>query len=253
MTFLVSVLFIHNVNDIQCIGVIIDGNRRWAKKRGLASMRGHEAGSNKLKEFLDWAREAGVRHVIAYVFSTENWHRSRYEVAYLMRLINRFFTRDLAELKKKKIRVRIAGDRSMLSRTIQGLVERAERETAFFKDFTLALALSYGGRDEIVAAANALLALRSPAKLGEEGLAKKRPSDALITKEEFASHLWTAGIPDPDLIIRTSGETRLSNFLPWQSVYSELFFLPAFWPDLTKEEFLRVLDEYRSRQRRFGK
>lgn len=240
-----------NVNDIQCIGVIIDGNRRWAKKRGLATMRGHEAGSKKLKEFLDWAREAGVRHIIAYVFSTENWHRSRYEVAYLMRLINRFFTRDLAELKKKKIRVRIAGDRSMFSRTIQDLMKRAEKETASFKDFTLALALSYGGRDEIVAAANALLALRGSQR--KEGISQKHLPDKLITKEEFASHLWTAGIPDPDLIIRTSGEMRLSNFLPWQSVYSELFFSPTFWPDVTKEEFLRVLEEYRSRQRRFGK
>lgn len=233
--------FIHNVNDIQCIGVIIDGNRRWAKKRGLAPMRGHEAGSKKLKEFLDWARGAGVRYVIAYVFSTENWNRSSYEVAYLMRLISRFFTRDLAELKKKKICVRIAGDRSMLSRKIQGLVERAEQETASFKDFTLALALSYGGRDEIVAAVNRLIT------------DKEKLNGKEITKEDFARYLWTVGIPDPDLIIRTSGETRLSNFLPWQSVYSELFFLPAFWPDLTKEEFLRVLDEYHSRQRRFGK
>lgn len=243
--------FILNVNDIQCIGVIIDGNRRWAKERGLAPMRGHEAGFKKFKEFLEWAREAGVRHVIAYVFSTENWNRSPREVAYLMRLISRFFTRDLAELKKKKICVRIAGVRSMLSRKIQGLVERTERETASFKNLTLTLAFSYGGRDEIVAAANALLALRS--SQSEKGLTQKRTSDTLITKEEFANHLWTTGIPDPDLIIRTSGEMRLSNFLPWQSVYSELFFLPQFFPDITKEEFSRVLEEYRARQRRFGK
>lgn len=232
--------FIHSMNDIQCIGVIIDGNRRWAKERGLAPMRGHEVASKKFKEFLGWVRDAGIRYVIAYVFSTENFDRPPREVSYLMRLISRFFTRDLAELKKKKIRVRIAGDRSLLSRKIQWFVERAEQETASFKDFTLALAFSYGGRDEIVAAANALLA-------------QKRPPDKLITKEEFASYLWTAGVPDPDLIIRTSGEMRLSNFLPWQSVYSELFFLPQFFPDITKEEFLRVLDEYRSRQRRFGK
>ena len=229
------------MNDIKCIGLIIDGNRRWAKNRGLTPMRGHEAGSKKLKEFLDWVRDIGVRHVIAYVFSTENWNRSPREVVYLMRLINRFFTRDLAELKKKKIRIRIAGVRSMLSRNIQKLIERAERETASFKDFTLMLALSYGGKDEIVAAANGLMA------------DKEKLNGKEITKEDFARYLWTAGIPDPDLIIRTGGEMRLSNFLPWQSAYSELFFLPIFWPDITKEEFLRVLEEYRSRQRRFGK
>ena len=229
------------MNDIQCIGLIIDGNRRWAKNRGLTPMRGHEAGSKKLKEFLDWVRDIGVRHVIAYVFSTENWNRSPREVVYLMRLINRFFTRDLAELKKKKIRIRVAGIRSMLSGNIQKLIERAERETASFKDFTLMLALSYGGKDEIVAAANGLMA------------DKEKLNGKEITKEDFARYLWTAGIPDPDLIIRTGGEMRLSNFLPWQSAYSELFFLPIFWPDITKEEFLRVLEEYRSRQRRFGK
>lgn len=229
------------MNDIQCIGVIIDGNRRWAKERGLLPIRGHAAGFKKFKEFLDWTREAGIRHVIAYVFSIENWDRSPREVAYLMRLISRFFTRDLAELKKKKICVRIAGVRSMLSRRIQRLVERAEKETASFKDFILTLAFSYGGRDEIVAAINRLIA------------DKEKFNGKKITKEDFAHYLWTAGIPDPDLIIRTSGEMRLSNFLPWQSVYSELFFLPTFWPDITKEEFFRVLEEYRSRQRRFGK
>lgn len=230
-----------NVNDIKCIGVIIDGNRRWAKERGLAPVRGHEVASKKFKEFLGWAREAGVRYVIAYVFSTENWNRPPREVTYLMRLISRFFTRDLAELKKKKICIRVAGVRSLLSRKIQGLVERAEQETASFQDFTLMLAFSYGGRDEIVAAANRLMA------------DKEKFNGKEITKEDFTRYLWTVGIPDPDLIIRTSGEMRLSNFLPWQSVYSELFFLPTFFPDITKEEFLRVLDEYRSRQRRFGK
>lgn len=229
------------MNDIQCIGVIIDGNRRWAKARGLASMRGHEVASKKFKEFLGWVRDAGIRYVIAYVFSTENFDRPPREVSYLMRLISRFFSRDLAELKKKKIRIHVAGNRALLSRKIQYLVERAEKETASFTDFTLTLAFSYGGRDEIVAAANRLMA------------DKEKFNGKEITKEDFARYLWTAGIPDPDLIIRTSGEMRLSNFLPWQSVYSELFFLPAFFPDITKEEFLRVLDEHRSRQRRFGK
>lgn len=225
----------------QCIGIIIDGNRRWAKARGLAPMRGHEVASKKLKEFLGWAREAGVKYVIAYVFSTENWDRPPREVSFLMRLISRFFTSDLAELKKKKIRVRVAGVRSTLSRKIQGFVEQAERETASFNDFTLTLAFSYGGRDEIVAAANRLMQ------------DKEKFNGKEITKENFAQYLWTAGIPDPDLIIRTSGEMRLSNFLPWQSVYSELFFPATLWPDFTKEEFLQILEEYRSRQRRFGK
>lgn len=229
------------MNDIKCIGVIIDGNRRWAQKRGMASLRGHEAGYKKLKEFLDWCHEAGVRHVIAYVFSIENWNRAPREVSYLMRLIGRFFNADLAEIKKKKVRLRIAGVRSLLSSVIQRLVERAEKETSSFKDYTFTLALSYGGRDEIVAAANRLMQ-------DKEKFNKKE-----ITKEHFAKYLWTADIPDPDLIIRTSGEMRLSNFLTWQSVYSELFFPVTLWPDFTKEEFLQILEEYHSRKRRFGK
>ncbi len=230
-----------NESTPQCIGVIIDGNRRWAKARGLPSLRGHEVGYKKLKEFLGWAREAGVRHVIAYVFSTENWKRSPQEVAYLMRLISSMFARDFKNFKKEKTRICVAGVRSMLSKKIQTLVERAEQETALFKNFTVVLALSYGGREEIVMAANRLLADREKFN-GKE-----------ITKEDFARYVWTADIPDPDLIIRTSGEMRLSNFLTWQSVYSELFFPATLWPDFTKEEFLQILQDYAKRQRRFGK
>lgn len=224
----------------QCIGVIVDGNRRWAKKHGLPSFRGHEEGYRKLKEFLGWAKEAGVKYVIAYVFSQENWKRSFREVSFLMRLLRRLFKDDLGELKKQHVRLRIAGARERMPKTIRVLAEKAEEATAAAEGVTLILAFSYGGRDEIIAAVNALLADRS-------GRVQSK-----ITKDEFARHLWTAGVPDPEVIIRTSGEKRLSNFLPWQSVYSELFFLNTLWPDITKKEFLAVLREYHKRKRRFG-
>ena len=231
------------MNDIQCIGVIIDGNRRWAKAKGLASWQGHRAGYRTFKKFLEWSQEAGVKCVVAYVFSSENWNRAKDEVSYLMRLLTRLLKSDLTQLKKNHMRLRVLGARSRLPATIQRLVERAEEETKLYKKYTLALAISYGGRDEIIHAVNELLAQQKQQHMAAE----------LITQEIFAAHLWSAGIPDPDLIIRTSGEMRLSNFLPWQSVYSELFFPKMFWPDFTKEEFLQILDEYRARQRRFGK
>jgi len=222
-----------------CVGVIIDGNRRWAKQRGLPSLEGHRVGYKKIKDFLAWAREAGVKHVIAYVFSSENWNRSEEEVSYLMKLIKMVFEGDLKEFKKEGTRIRVIGDRIRPAKDILALIEKTEEETKHFTEFTLTLAFSYGGRDEITDAVNRVL------KDGRE--------PGSITKEEFSSYLWTAGIPDPDIIIRTSGEMRLSNFLPWQSAYSELFFPNIFWPDFTKEDFLQILKEFAERNRRFGK
>ena len=222
----------------QCIGVIVDGNRRWAKENGLPLLKGHEAGYKKLRELVRWAYDAGVKYVIAYVFSSENWNRASEEVSYLMRLAERVCWRDLPELKEENVRIRVIGDRARVSQKMQILIEHAEKETAFSTGLTLVLAFSYGGRDEILQAVNRIVA--------EERAAVS------ITHDEFARYLWTTDIPDPELIIRTSGEKRLSGFLPWQAVYSELFFLDKLWPDLTEEDLLQVFEEYGKRERRFG-
>lgn len=220
----------------ECIGIIVDGNRRWAHKNGVPTLEGHRAGYEKVKEVLRWAREAGIRYVIAYVFSSENWNRKPEEVSYLMKLITYACTTEIEHFKKENARIRIIGERARLPQDIQDAVKNAEEETKNCTGETLVLAISYGGRDELVEAARKLCG-RAP----EE-----------ITKEIFAEQLWTRGIPDPDLIIRTSGEQRLSNFLLWQAAYSELFFTKTLWPDLTKEDFFQILQEYSERERRFG-
>lgn len=221
----------------QCIGIIMDGNRRFAKERGLSPMAGHSAGSEKLKEVMRWAREAGIKHVIVYAFSTENWKRSRGEVLYLLRLFKRMLTKELAAIKRDGFRVRCVGLLSRFSRELQRIMLRAEEETAGLPGPTLALALSYGGRAEILEAANRAF------QNGEKRL----------DENSFRKYLWTRDIPDPELIIRTSGEMRLSGFLPWQGVYSELFFTKTYWPALSRREFFGILEEYGERERRMGK
>ncbi|KKU58167.1 MAG: Isoprenyl transferase [Parcubacteria group bacterium GW2011_GWA2_47_12] len=221
----------------QCIGIIMDGNRRFARERGLSLMEGHSAGSEKLKEVMRWAREAGIKHVIVYAFSTENWSRSKSEVLYLLRLFKRILTRELAVIKRDGFRVRCVGLLSRFSLELQKIMRNAEQETAGLPGPTLALALSYGGRAEILDAANRAL------KNGEKNLDEKT----------FRKYLWTQDLPDPDLIIRTSGEKRLSGFLPWQGVYSELFFTKTYWPALSRTEFFGILKEFGDRERRMGK
>lgn len=222
----------------RCIGIIIDGNRRWARARGLPIFEGHRAGYEKVKEFLRWARDVGATHVIAYAFSSENWKRAPEEVSYLMKLLKHACIAEVEEFKKENARIRVIGDRARLSADVRNAIESAEETTKSCTGPTLVLAISYGGRDEVLHAVNSLIADTHAAP---------------VTAENFSQRLWTAGIPDPDLIIRTSGEKRLSNFLPWQSVYSELFFIDTLWPDFTKEEFLQILEDYQNRERRFGK
>ena len=220
------------------IGVIVDGNRRWARARGLPTLEGHRAGYHKVKELLSWARDAGVKNSIFYVFSTENWKRASEEVVYLMDLLRSvFLENEIAKFRKEGVRIRIVGDRTMLAADLQNLIAKAEDDTKDQTKMILALALSYGGRHEIVSAVNEVL----------------KEDKKEISEDDFSNYLWTTGIPDPDLIIRTGGERRLSNFLPWQSVYSELFFTDTFFPDFSKEEFLHILDDFASRERRFGK
>lgn len=218
-----------------CVGIIMDGNRRWAKARGLPKLDGHRAGVETVKNIVRFARTRDVKHVAIYAFSTENWGREPAEVSYLMDLFLEFIRKEMNELGKEGVRARFAGQRERFSTDLQKAMDDIEKETEKNDTITLWVCLSYGGRAEIVAAAN---------------VAKK---DGEITAATLAQNLWTAGMPDPDIIVRTGGEKRLSGFLPWQSVYSELFFTDTLWPDFSKEEFDSILAEFATRERRRGK
>ena len=222
-----------------CIGVIMDGNRRWAKKRGLPPLEGHKKGYETLKETIRWARDAGVQSLIFYAFSTENWNRTAEEVSYLMDIFRAALRDEIETVAGEGARVRFLGTRERLSQDIQGMMSDIEERTKDKKDFTLGIALSYGGRAEILSVARKMCL--------------EQNSEKNIREKDFEKNLWTAGIPDPDIIIRTGGEKRLSNFLPWQSVYSELFFTDTFWPDFSKKEFEKILSEFGERERRRGR
>ncbi len=218
-----------------CIGIILDGNRRWAKAKGIAALEGHTEGLNNLERAVGWVRDAGVEHLVVYAFSTENWSRPQQEVSHLMGLILQVAREQIHRLIEQKVRVQFIGQRERLSADVRAAVEQIEGDS---KDgnFTLWVCLSYGGRAEIVEAARRLQ------QSGEE-----------ITEESFAKNLWSAGMPDPDIIIRTGAAERLSNFLLWQSAYSELFFTDTLWPDFSEAELKRILIEYGTRERRRGK
>jgi len=225
------------------LAIILDGNRRWAKARGLKTMQGHYKGYQKLKEVSDWCIESGITVLTVYAFSTENWNRSKGEVSYLMDLIRRLLREEEKEFMKRGVRVKLVGDRAMLYKDIQEMFSHIEEVTKENKNLTLQLAISYGGRREIACAFQSLC--REYSKRG------KNPED--ISEDEISRHLWTAGVSDPDVILRTGGEKRLSNFLPWQAVYSELIFLDQEWPAFSRDDFTAVLAEFKNRQRRFGR
>lgn len=219
------------------IGIIMDGNRRFAKSKGIPSLEGHRAGYFKLREVLRWAKDAGITELIAYTFSTENWNRTTEEVGYLMNLFREMIGRMTTEAKDENMRLVFLGERARFAKDILDAIDHAESATKECTAFTFGIALSYGGRAEILDAIK---------RIPEE----KR---ANISEEEFSALLWTREMQDPDLIIRTSGEERLSNFLPWQSVYSELFFTDTLWPEFSEEEFHSILTQYDARGRRMGK
>jgi undecaprenyl diphosphate synthase len=219
------------------IGLILDGNRRWAKEHNLPQLEGHRRGMEKVKELLTWAREAGVQELIVYAFSTENWNRSKEEVNYLLDLFMEFCDRWSEEVVKQDTKLIFIGERERFTPLLQEQMKRAEEKTKNGTKGTLAVALSYGGRTEILSAVNALLA---------KGVSS-------VDERSFKEAMWSASLLDPDLIIRTGGEQRLSNFLTWQSTYSELFFTDTKLPALTKEEFLSILEEFSARERRHGR
>jgi undecaprenyl diphosphate synthase len=224
------------------VGVIMDGNGRWAARRGLPRIEGHQRGLEALRETVRAAIEFGLDYLTVYGFSMENWNRPVQEVADLMGLLKRYIHSDLSELHEAGVKVKVIGARANLKADILALLEEAEDRTKANSRLTLIVAFNYGSRQEIVAAARALA----------EGVAAGLIKASEIDETLFARHLDTAGIPDPDLIIRTSGEQRLSNFLMWQAAYSEFVFLPMHWPDFDRQAFSAALAEFSARERRFG-
>ena len=224
------------------VAIIMDGNGRWAKARGLARFEGHRRGVEAVRGVVRSAIAHDVRYLTVYSFSSENWRRPPDEVAMLMGLLKRFIRNDLADLHKNGVRVRIIGERDTLSPDIAALLVEAETLTRDNFELTLTVAFNYGARQEIVSAARRLAIEVRDGRMDVNA----------IGEDDFAARLDTAGLPDPDLIIRTSGEMRLSNFLLWQAAYAELIFLPILWPDFDDTAFVSALQQYAARERRFG-
>lgn len=224
------------------VAIIMDGNGRWAKARGLPRLAGHRAGVEALRRTVRAAPELGIRWLTVYAFSSENWSRPTSEVNDLMGLLKLFIRRDLADLHHAGVRVRVIGDRQTLQLDIRALLEEAEMLTAGNTKFNLVVAFNYGSRDEIVRAVRTLAAAAASGEI----------EPAAITAETMSAALDTSDVPDPDLVIRTSGEIRLSNFLLWQAAYSELVFLPCYWPDFSREHLAEALAQFAARERRFG-
>lgn len=228
-----------NVNIPAHIAIIMDGNGRWAKQRGLARTEGHKAGTETARAVVTRCRELGVKHLTLYTFSKENWSRPKSEVKVLFELLTTFLKREENSLKKQGIRLKVLGELDDMPLAVRQVLKHVMRQTADCTDMTLNLALNYSGRDEILRAAKALM---------NKGLSSEE-----ITEKAFAAELWTAGQPDPDLIIRTSGELRLSNYLLFQCAYSEFYFTDIYWPDFSPAELEKAIAELGNRQRRFGK
>ncbi len=224
------------------VAIIMDGNGRWAKARGLPRLAGHKAGVEALRQTVRAAADLGIEWLTVYAFSSENWSRPKTEVSDLMGLLKLFIRRDLAELHHSGVRVRIIGERTGLSPEIAALLDEAEALTRGNSALNLVIAFNYGSRDEIARAAQKVA----------EAVRDGRLQPAALTPEVFGTYLDTAAIPDPDLVIRTSGEIRLSNFLLWQAAYAELVFLPIYWPDFGKADLAEALRTFAARERRFG-
>ena len=224
------------------VAIIMDGNGRWAKSKGVSRLEGHQQGVEAARRAVEHARTLGLSHITLYSFSTENWSRPDWEVRHLMGLLRRFFAEDVAKLAREGVRVRIIGDRTTLPGDILKMVEEAEAATDANTGQTLQIAFNYGGRDEIVRAA-AKLAARAAA--GDIAAAD-------IDEAALTGSLDTGDAPDPDLVIRTSGEQRISNFLLWQAAYAEFVFLDCYWPDFGEEAFDQAIAEFRGRERRYG-
>ncbi|OJX81327.1 isoprenyl transferase [Magnetospirillum sp. 64-120] len=224
------------------VAIIMDGNGRWAKARGLPRTAGHKRGAEAVRRTVEAAREMGVSYLTLYAFSSENWKRPAGEVTDLMGLLRLYLRNEVSNLHKNGIRLRVIGDRTRLSADINALIDESEAKTAANTALTLVLALSYGGRQEIVCAAR---------RLAEQVAAGKISPDD-IDEAAFGANLFTADIPDPDLLIRTSGEQRISNFLLWQAAYAEFVFTDVLWPDFGREHLEEAVRAFHGRERRYG-
>lgn len=220
------------------IAIIMDGNGRWAEMRGVSRIEGHRRGAERTREIIEACCEIGIKNLTLYTFSMENWKRPEDEVAMLMSLLRHYLEKETENMIKKGISLRFIGNIALLPDDLIAQIRETEKMTLNGLRMRLILALSYGGRDEII---------RSIKKIMLSGI---KPDE--LNEKIFSQYLDTEGIPDPDMIIRTSGEKRLSNFLIYQSAYSELYFTDTLWPDFTKEEFFEVIRDYQKRQRRFG-
>ncbi len=218
------------------IAIIMDGNGRWAKEKGLPRVEGHRRGALKVEDVTEWSADLGVRYLTLYAFSTENWRRPWEEVSFLFNLFVEFMKMKIRKMKREGVRVRIIGRKEKLPKEVVEVWDWAENETKSNNKIDLIIALNYGGRSEIIDAVNRIIS---------ENIEK-------ADEDILRSHLYAPDVPDPDIVVRTSGEMRISNFLLWQIAYSELFFVDKYWPDFEKEDLERILEEFRGRHRRFG-
>jgi undecaprenyl diphosphate synthase len=226
----------------QHVAIIMDGNGRWAKQRGMNRIRGHEEGTKSVRTIVRATRELGIPWLTLYAFSEENWRRPKYEVKALMVILKRFLKSELREMLDNGIRFQAIGRLHKLPKDVQKTLRETAERTAHDRNMVLTLALSYGGRQEITDAARKMVERVEAGELRASDI-----SEALVSE-----HLYTANIPDPDLLIRTSGECRVSNFLLWQIAYAEIYMTPTYWPDFKKEQYVEALIEYQKRERRFG-
>lgn len=224
------------------VAIIMDGNGRWAKKRAMNRIRGHEEGAASVRNIVKASREIGIRWLTFYAFSEENWKRPKYEVEALMKLLSRFVKSELNDMLDNGIRFQTIGRIEKLPKYVQKILRKAKEETSENKDMVLTLALSYGSRQEL---SHAVRKIAERIEAGDLTAEK-------ITEQIISDTLYTAGMPDPDLLIRTSAEYRLSNFLLWQMAYTEFYFTPTLWPEFRKEEYWQAIGEYQKRERRFG-
>lgn len=231
------------INIPEHLAIIMDGNGRWAQKRGLPRLAGHKTGVDAVRRTLESCKEIGIKVVTLFAFSSENWQRPLEEVDGLMGLLRFYLKSELARLHKEGVRFRIIGDKTALAADIQEMIAKAESVTANNDAFMLCIALNYGARQEMIQA------MQKIAKRVQDG--ELAPSE--VTQDLISQNLYTAGVPDPDLIIRTSGEQRISNFLLWQSAYAEFYFTDVHWPDFDKAELMRAMKAFGQRQRRYGK
>ncbi|SHE27728.1 isoprenyl transferase [Alkalibacter saccharofermentans] len=224
------------------VGIIMDGNGRWAKMQNKPRLYGHKAGVETIREIVKVSSRLGIKALTLYAFSTENWKRPHTEVAGLMGIFSRYLKKEVSELNDNNVKLRIVGDIAPLSQKLKEQIAESEKLTKENTGLVLNIAVNYGGRSEV------LNAVREIAEMVKQG--RIDPED--ISESTIEENLYTAGLPDPDFVIRTSGEMRLSNFLIWQCAYSELWFTPVLWPDFTEEIFLSALEEFQNRTRRFG-